>query len=687
MQSANPPKPSMMDLVAKARVMAKRYVVTARKFWWIPALTMSLGLLVSTWKGVHLTPTYVSTSQMVLTGQFQIEGTARITEAGDFLGTQFALILGDQVAQRARDKVRAQHPDWIAVPVTLNIGQVPHTSFLSLTANGLEPIYTQAYLDAAMQEYMAFRKEMRVEKSDSMTSAIRNQLLLLEKQTKDDEQAIVTYQQDNKIGFIQSQNNYAAEYLSTQEQKLAELKTDLNLYATLSLDQNIDRSQQQLLQRQQQQASLQQSGTANRQSADDSMSSFDSAFINNGNVITEYQRAKQDLGLLKDQRNDLLKIMKPGPNNTRILDIEDKIAKTESLMLNYKSQCDDLIKMRKDALAYQIKSKESVIREWSAKAMDLSQKLAEYERLRLKLDYDRKQYDQLIATLQSVDIYKNVEQESLSILTNASPAVPSKESLIKTIFSGFATGLFAGLAIIFLIDKTDDKIGALIECQGNFKEYAILGQIPHESMEGDLSLLVPYDPRHALLEAFRALRSSILFAPVEGTRPKALMVSSAMEGEGKSTIASNLAATLAFSGAKTLLIDCNLNDGHLHELFGTTPDRGLMNVLQQQIPWNEAVVETNIDNLFLLPRGEALAYPAEHYFGAFLKDIYQEFDYIIFDTAPILDDVDALSFAPIVDGVLFIIRFGQTSSAKATRALDSLQARQVNILGLICNDV
>jgi capsular exopolysaccharide synthesis family protein len=160
-----------------------------------------------------------------------------------------------------------------------------------------------------------------------------------------------------------------------------------------------------------------------------------------------------------------------------------------------------------------------------------------------------------------------------------------------------------------------------------------------------------------------------------------------VDGEGKTTIAANLAATLAFSGAKTLLVDCNLINGHLHELFNTTPDRGLMNVLQQQIAWNEAVIQTDIDNLFLLPRGEVLAYPAEHFFGAFLKDIYQEFDYIIFDSASVLDNVDALSFSPIVDGVLFVVRFGKTSAASATSAMKDLTARQVNVLGVICNDV
>ncbi len=684
MQGAATTKPSIGDLLAKAKVMGQRYLKILKRFWWIPALTAGLGLLVGAWKGAHLTPSYVSEAQMVLSGQFNIEGTARVTEAGgDFLPSQFALITSKQVADRARARVLGQHPDWIAVPVSVNVSQIPRTSFLSLSASGLEPLYTQAFLDGVMQEYMTVRKEMRKEKSDNMTSAISSQLLVLEKKTNDDEQDVVNYQESNKISFVQSSHNSAAEYLGILERELASLKTELNILNTLNDEQKIDLSSQPL---QAQKPQPVQSGTsANAKRDESNMSSFDSSFVNAGNAIMQYQAAKQTVHMLKVQREEMLKIARL--ENPRIKLIDDKILEAQQLMDSYKIQSMDVINMRRDALEIRIKSKQADIREWSTRAMDLSQKLAEYERLRLKVDHDHKQFDQLMATLQSIDIYKNVEQETLSILAFASPASPMKTSLGKIVFNGLLAGLFLGLTALFLIDKTDDRIVSFVEAKGNFKEYPILGQIPHDTSEGTLSLLVPYDPRRNLLDAFRSLRSSMLFAPVEGTRPKALMIASAMEGEGKTTIASNLAATLAFSGAKTLLIDCNLVDGKLHELFNTTPDRGLMNVLQQQIAWNEAVIQTDIDNLFLLPRGEALAYPAEHFFGAFLKDIYQEFDYIIFDSAAVLDNGDVLSFAPMVDGVLFVVRFGKTSAAKATEAMKHFTARQVNVLGLICNDV
>ena len=675
MQSASQQKFSLTDLWEKVQVFAGRYAITFRKFWWIPAITVSIGLVISFWNGIHVVPSYVSSAKMVMISQFQIEGTAHVVEQGDFLGTQFALMLSEKVAQRARTRIHAQHPDWLHVPVAMDVSQTPRTAFLILRATGPEPLYTQAFLDASIQEYMTMKREMRVDQSDTMTATLRNALILLEKETNDDEQEMLLFREKN--GFVQEQGNYAGQYLAQLERELAEMKTSLNLLKTLNLDQNID----------QQQASASLTGApANGSASGRSMSTtLDPSFANSYGPIMEYQREKQNILQLKQKREDALKTMRPA--NPKVKDIEEEMRNSENRLENYRQQSVDVLKMREESLQFKIQSHQSSIREWSAKATELGQKLAEQERIKLKLDHDRAQYDRLITTLNSVDVFKNVAQEPITVVEGASPANSTKPSLMKILLGGFSTGLIAGLAILFLIDKTNDKIGSIVECKGNFKEYGILGQIPRDDMEGDLSLLVPYDPRHALLEAFRALRSSILFAPVEGARPKTFMITSASPDEGKTVIAANMAATFAFSGAKTLLIDCNLTTGHLHDLFETTPDIGLLNVLQQQVRWNEAVVQTNIDNLFLLPRGEALAFPAEHFFGAFLKEIYQEFDYIIFDSASILDNVDALSFAPIVDGVLFVVRFGQTSTGKATRAINFLEARQVNILGLICNGV
>lgn len=684
MTNATNSKPSLADVWAKARVMGRRYLVTLRKHWWIPVLTLSLGLVISSWRGAHLSPSYVSSAQMVITGQFQIEGAVRSEESADYIGTQFALMQSEQVAMRARKKVLSLHSDWMPAPVSLGISKQASTAFILIQATGPEPLYTQAYLDAVMQEYMALNKERRAEKSDSMTSALRNQLILLEKETDADQQELMRFQKESNIGFLKGQGNSAGDFLAKKEVELAALKTELSLLDTLNLDQNIDRGQAKALAN----AQAQSSGTqGNLQSpVSGSISTLDPSLANSYGPMFEYQKAKQALLLLKVQKEEQLKVKRPA--NPDIVKLEDQIEKAVNLMETYRTQSIDVLKTRRESIVYQIKNLQNVIHEWEIKAMDLSQKLAEYDRIQLKLDRDRNQYDRLITTVQSVGVFKNVEQDRLSVLENASPAVETKTSLAKIIFGGMATGLFAGLAILFLIDKLDDRISSLIECKGSFKELAVIGQIPSDGLADEMTLLIPYDPRTALWEAFRALRSSILFLPVDGTPPKAFMMMSAAPGEGKTAIAYNLAATLAYSGAKTLLVDCNLAKGRLHEIFGfSVEDDGFLNVLQQQTAWKDAVKRTSVDNLSLLPRGNATAYPAEHFFGTFLKEVYEEFDYIIFDSAPILENVEALSFAPLIDGVLFVVRFGQTSSTEARRALDFLNARQVNVLGLICNQV
>jgi capsular exopolysaccharide synthesis family protein len=210
-------------------------------------------------------------------------------------------------------------------------------------------------------------------------------------------------------------------------------------------------------------------------------------------------------------------------------------------------------------------------------------------------------------------------------------------------------------------------------------------------MEGDKALLSPNDARQGLIESFRTLRSSIIFLPVEGKRPKTLLITSALPDEGKTTVSSNLAVTLAFSGAKTLLVDADMRSGKVSHLFGAGDSPGLSSILSQKGKWSEYVSMTWIDNLYLLPAGPPLHHTSEHLLGKvtdqFLRDIYDQFDYVVFDSPPVIILDDTLSLSPKIDATLFVIRFNQSSVRSSRRALDLLTRRQANVIGTICNDV
>jgi succinoglycan biosynthesis transport protein ExoP len=161
--------------------------------------------------------------------------------------------------------------------------------------------------------------------------------------------------------------------------------------------------------------------------------------------------------------------------------------------------------------------------------------------------------------------------------------------------------------------------------------------------------------------------------------------------EGKTTVASNLAVTLAFSGARTLILDADLRRGQVSRVFGATDCNGFSNILLQKLPWREAVYATGTENLFILPCGGSLQHTSEHLLGKvtdqLLVDIYDQFDYIIVDSPPVIILDDTLCLAPKIDATIFVVRFNTSSVRSSRRALELLNQRQVNVIGLVCNGV
>ena len=654
----------------KGRIQSLRYLTILRKRWWVVFLTVSIGLCVAAWYVSQMPPAYRSVGRLMVSGQIRLtEGAAYSEELVNFFGTQIELMQSGEVRQRAEARVHALHPELSREEVKLSVLQLPRTAIFLMSTVGESPHYTQAYLNACMDEYIATKKEMRSQKSESTTVAIQDELIRLEKEMETDGEKLHEFQKENNIGFLHEEGNSAGIYLAQLNRQLADLKTEYDLLELLNLDQNLDREKN---------PAPSPNGPAG--SRDTTLASY--------GPLAEYQKAKQQLQMFKAEREDFSRYLRP--KHPTIVALDEQITRGEKLIETFRSQSVETLKTRRESIRLQIQNLEGVIKQWDAKALDLSRRVAEFDKIKAKGERTKGQYDRLLANLRSVDVTKNVDQDTVSILEKASPAGSIRDGLPKIMSIGFGLGLLLGLLILFVMDKLDDRISSFMEFGAHYPEH-ILGQIPSENMTGDLALLKHSDARHSLLESYRTLRSSLLFLPVEGARPKTLLITSAAPGEGKTTVASNLAIILAFSGARVLLVDADLRRGRLHSLFGIPPEGGFAKVLQQRLPWSDAIVKTNIENLSILPRGKVLPHPAEHFLSKvtdqFLQDVYDQFDYILLDSAPVLVADDTLSLAPKIDGVLFVVRFAQSSARMGRRALDLLSHRQVNVLGLVCNDV
>jgi hypothetical protein len=237
------------------------------------------------------------------------------------------------------------------------------------------------------------------------------------------------------------------------------------------------------------------------------------------------------------------------------------------LIALYRQDAVEKLETRRKSIGKQMENLQSNIKEWEKKALELSQQLAQFNRLKGKVERQKTLYDRLTNNLKDVDVSQVVDGgDQVGIMESATTPVSVRPGLVRSLLVGLGFGAFAGLVILILLDRIDDRTASFTEFQHYFTEN-ILGQIPKEKTKGPLNLLQPDDARHVFAESYRNVRSSIFFMPYEGPRPKTLLVTSAVPSEGKSTVSANLAITMAHSGAKTLLVDGDLRRGALRETF------------------------------------------------------------------------------------------------------------------------
>jgi len=659
------------------RTQVFRYLLLLKRHWWVPLFTTSICLGAAAWYLSQLPPAFLSQGRMMVSGKINLPengGTIYSEDLMNFYGTQIELMESELVQSRARARLQAINPDlnlnYPPGKIRLSVSQEPKTSLFIMQVMSPNGDFSQKYLDACMDEYINIKKEMRSEKSDTTVAALTGELARVDKDLQVHEDQLLQFQKENNLGYLQEEGNSAAVYLAQRKSEYANLKAEYQLLGLLNLDQNLDRAQ------------------ATQSTQGDNVSTT-SRLLQGFGPISDYLKARQDLQMLTLRREQLAQSMRP--QHPDMIALDQAITQEKQLIESFRQQSMEELAGRREGIKLQMDNLDSIIKEWESKAADYSRRLAEYEIIKGKTDRIKAEYDRLFSSLRNVDITKSVDQDMVSILERASAPHSITPGLVKIIAMSLFGGLLLGFGVLFILDRIDDGISSFQHIQRHFKNTTLLGQLLHEPHDGPLELLRPNDLRHGFAESFRSLRSSLIFMPVEGERPKSFVVTSAIPGEGKSTTATNLAIAMALSGSKTLLIDSDLRRGAIHRAFGMSNEVGFSDVLQSQLSWRDAVRPTSIEHLDFIARGKSINHPGERLLSPvtdrILKETYQEYDFIIFDTPPVLVADDTTSLAPKVDAVLCVVRMGVSSARMTRRILEMLAQRQANVLGLVVNDV
>lgn len=189
-------------------------------------------------------------------------------------------------------------------------------------------------------------------------------------------------------------------------------------------------------------------------------------------------------------------------------------------------------------------------------------------------------------------------------------------------------------------------------------------------------------------EAYKAIRTNVVFSiPHEGS--KKIIVTSALAGEGKSTNCLNLAISFSQTGAKVLLIDCDLRKPNVANLMNIASSPGLSNVLANLNTIDSVIVHTEHSNLDVIPSGDLPPNPAELLGSTAMEDALEKlseiYEYIFLDTSPINIVTDAAAMSKMVDGILLVVRQGRTDKETVAEAVKKLSFVDANILGFILN--
>jgi len=401
------------------------------------------------------------------------------------------------------------------------------------------------------------------------------------------------------------------------------------------------------------------------------------------------QSLKQRRTTLRTEYQELLKIYKPA--YPKMIQLENQIAQVDGDIAQEVENIRSAIKIKYQAkLREEAKLTESIANTRS-EIMSLQQRTTDSQTLKREVDTNRELYDGLLQRMKEVGVAAGITTNNISIIDRARvPSIKFKPSLRKNMMMALMLGLFGGVLLAFLFESLDDSIKSSTDLERIINK-PVMGVIPLVSKReaaqlDDVCLFAYRSPTSAFAEAYRSMRTALMFSTSQGA-PKVLHFTSVNAGEGKTTTAVSTAVNFTQTGGNVLLIDADLRNPTLHKIFSLPNNAGLANYLTGEMKPAQVARKTEVERLYVIPSGPIPPNPAELLTGAKMLDLVslsdKRFDYVIIDSPPVLGLADALVLADIAEATLMVVSANSTRKAAVEAGLKRLQHSRANVLGMV----
>jgi capsular exopolysaccharide synthesis family protein len=325
-------------------------------------------------------------------------------------------------------------------------------------------------------------------------------------------------------------------------------------------------------------------------------------------------------------------------------------------------------------------------------AFEVEKKKLELDQLKSEAESNKRQYEVVFKRLKDIELSGMLRTSNVRVLDAARPMMsPIRPNVPQGILMGIIAGLVLGLGLALLLEMLDSSVVSQADVEERLG-LTFLGFVPSipDTEKGARDLHIHREPKSMIAECTRAIRTNLLFMSPD--KPfKRLVVTSSGPQEGKSTTAINLGIAMAQSGSRVLIVDTDMRRPRLHKAFGVSNEIGVSSVVVGEGKVDDAVKNTEVPGLFVMPCGPVPPNPAEllhtQAFADLLQKLGDRFDRIILDTPPVGAVADAVVLATQVDGVVLVLKAGQTNRDIAKRTVKALADVKANVYGAVLNDV
>jgi succinoglycan biosynthesis transport protein ExoP len=405
---------------------------------------------------------------------------------------------------------------------------------------------------------------------------------------------------------------------------------------------------------------------------------------------TYVQQVKAELAQLQSQQTQLSE--KLGDRHPDLIKVRTAIQLAQTKLDAEIAKVVQSVRNEYQATLAKENSLNGALEQQKTEAQSMNRKAIDYSVLDRDVQTSKQIYDSLLQRAKETGVSSELKTSNIRVVDAAErPRSPASPRKVLNLTLAFLGGSLFAIGLAFFFEYLDSRIKTPDEIRTHLGLSA-LGMVPAiaEGSWKGLEPLISTGVPPGFAEAMRAIRTNVLFSSAEeGART--LVVTSTGPGEGKTTIACNLAIALAQSGQRVLLIDGDMRRPRVHDIFRQNQEPGLSNLMVGHAAPSACIRKSSVVGLWLLTAGRVPPNPAEllgsQRFREFIRSLGEHFDSVIVDTPPALAVTDASIAASAASGIIFVVGAEMTSRQAARIAIEQLQNGRPRFVGAILNRV